>query len=336
MNNENSSENEQNKQHTESKTFKILAIIFLAIGALILIAGMLVDRGVYSKTTSLGYQLGYIIGKTLLVAFFVYIVQKIFKKNKRRALMVFSIIFLLGSCISTVNAVNRRSNEIRLNKVAMTKLISISRDYASGKDLNPAKLDESTYGNMSPLLDLCNQYYISFQKLSTNMKKDVANSHLETALGADAFTSSAKTKDAQKRVELLITELDKFQLDANKITKNMKTDINNSDIPQIYKKDVASGFEKGQLKSSAMLDEYIVFEKNFMKKIDESIIFMSTEKGNYEVKNNMVYFTSNDTLTKFNKNMSDIQALAIKETTIVNDMKKLGNEQLDNMESLNK
>lgn len=336
MDNENSTENEQNQQHTESKTFKILAIIFLAIGALILIAGILVDRGVYSKTTSLGYQLGYIIGKILLVAFLVYIVQKIFKKNKRRALMVFSIIFLIVSCVVTASSVNKRSEEIRLNKVAMTKLISISRDYADGKDLNPAKLDESTYGNMSPLLDLCNHYYISFQKLSTDMKKDVADSHLETALGADAFTTPAKTKDAQKRVELLITSLDKFQLDANNITKNMKTDIINSDIPEIYKKDVASGFEKGQLKSSAMLEEYIVFEKSFMKKIDESIIFMSTQKGNYEVKNNMVYFTSTDTLTKFNKNMSDIQTLAIKETTIVDNMKKLGNEQLDNMESLNK
>ena len=334
MDSENTIENEQHTQ--QSKTLKILAIIFFVIGALIFIVGVLVDRGAYSKTTSLSYQTGYIIGKFLVVAFLVYIVQRIFKKNKRLALMVFSIIFLIVSCVTTVSAVNKRSHEIKLNKVAMTKLISISRDYADGKDLNPAKFDESTYGNMSPFLDLCNHYFISFQKLSTDMKKDVADTHLETAIGADAFTSPAKIKDAQKRVELLITQLDKFQVDANNITKNMKTDIVNSDIPEIYKKDVASGFEEGQVKSSAVLEEYILFEKNVMKKIDESIIFMSTQQGNYEVKNNMVYFNSNDALTKFNKNMSDIQAFSIKETSIENNMKKMVNDQLNTMESLNK
>ncbi|MBU3177859.1 DUF3053 family protein [Clostridium estertheticum] len=336
MNENNMVENELHEQHAESKIFTILAIIFFVIGAIISIVEILVQRSVYLKTANISSQLGYIIGRIIAVVLIAYIVRLIFKKKKGRALMIFSIIFLLASSVTTANAINKRTEEISFNKVAMHKLISMSSDYAAGKDLSSDKLENSKYGNMAPLLDLCNQYFISYQKLSANLKTEVSKAHVETLLSADTFSTPAKTKDSQERLKTLISGLGQFETEANKITEKMNTDVNNVDIPQVYKEDVASGFEKGQLQSSAMIKKYIAFETSFIKKINDSVTFMVSEKGNYEVKNNMVYFKSPATLAKFNKNMTDIQKLAIEETTLINDMKKTAEKQLDYMKTLDK
>ncbi|MBX4261381.1 DUF3053 family protein [Clostridium estertheticum] len=336
MNENNMVENELHEQGAESKIFTILAIIFFLIGTIISIVEILVQRSAYLKTANISSQLGYIIGRIIAVVLIAYIVRLIFKKKKGCALMIFSIVFMLASSVTTANAINKRTEEISFNKVAMHKLISMSSDYAAGKDLSSDKLENSKYGNMAPLLDLCNQYFISYQKLSANMKSDVSKAHVETLLSADTFSTPAKTKDTQERLKTLTSGFGQFETDANKISKKMNTDINNVDIPQIYKEDVAAGFEKGQLQSSAMIKKYIAFETSFIKKINDSVTFMVSEKGNYEVKNNMVYFTSPATLSKFNKNMNDIQKLAIEETTLINDMKKTAEKQLDYMKTLDK
>ena len=336
MNENNTFENELHAPHDESKIFTILAIIFFFIGTIISIGEIMVRNSSYLKMANTNGQLGYIFGRIIGVIFIAHIVRLIFKKKKGCALMIFSIVFMLSSGVTTANAINKKSEEISFNKVAMQKLISISSDYAAQKTLSPDKLESSKYGNMAPLLDLCNQYYISFQKLNANMKTDVSKANLATVLSADTFSTLAKTKDAHEKLKMLISGFGQFGLDANNITKKMNTDVKNADIPQIYKEDVATDFEKAQVQLNAIIKKYIVFEISFIKKIDESVIFMENEKGNYEVKNNMVYFTSTATMTKFNKNMADIQKLSAEETTLINDMKKTGEKQLDYMKTLGK
>jgi|GEM_PF-3412846 len=340
MNKINPVENDLQVQHSESIIFTIMGVVFLVIGTLVLLLRLLVDENISFGTNNVPYQsafiIGNIIGNILIVTFIVCIAIFVFKKKKRRALMILSIIFLVLSCITTTNAFVVRVKENKLNKIAMDKLISICRDYANGNDLKSEKLEKSKYGSMSPFLDLSNQYFISYKKLATDMNTEVVDINIATILGSDTYSSSEKINDAQKKVQLLISAFDKFEGDSDKIQKDMKQDVNNLDIPIRYKKGVVDGFEDGQIESSSKIKKYILFEKNFGKKINDNLSFMLEEKGNYEVKNNLIYFSSNDDLNKYNIFISDIQKLATEEASIVKEMQQSTNKQLDKLENLNK
>ncbi|MGH4124586.1 MAG: hypothetical protein ACREV6_16815 [Clostridium sp.] len=333
-------QNDPKEKHKESRIFTILAIIFFVIGTLISLLQLLVNDNISLKTTNLARQSGYIIGsiiaRILIVAFLVCLARFAFKKKKGRSLMILSIVFLMVSGITTISAFAARGKENRLNKVAMAKLITICRDYAGGKDLNSQKLDKSKYGSIAPFLDLSNQYFISFKKLSSDMNTEMLKFNLVTILGTDTYSSSDKMNDAQKRVRTLLMSLDRFESNADKITKTMKVDLNNLDIPIRYKQDVVAGVEKGQIKSSGIIKNYILFEKNFIKKVDENISFMLKSKENYEVKNNMIYFSSDDDMTKYNQFITDVQELAKEEASITSKMRKNGNQEIDTLENLNK
>ncbi|MCB2295857.1 hypothetical protein LGK95_20555 [Clostridium algoriphilum] len=327
-------------QRPESKMFTIIAIILFIVGVIISLLQLLLNDDISLRTTDLPNHseivIGIMIGKLVLVAILLLAAQFMFKKKKGRISMILSIIFLIVASITTTSAFVARSKENRLNKVAMQKLISIASHFADNKDLDADKLEESRYGSIAPFLNLSNQYFISYKKLSTAMNADIKKLNVRTIVGASTFTTSAKINSSQQKIQVLMSELDKYASDTDKITNNMKSDVSKLDIPIRYKENIVTGFADGQLKAGDSLKNYVIFEKSFLKVIDTNMSFMLKEKANYMVKYNLIYFTKPADLATYNIYLTDLRKKAAEEVTMLNKIKSDNNKQLDNLEDLNR
>lgn len=330
MNESTSFENNKKNQPNENSAFKILGIIFFILGILISLLQLLVAESGSSN------QLYYIFGGIVLALVLILIANFAFKKKKGLALMILSIVFLILSIILTSNAFVKKIEENRLNNLAIDKFVGLSRDYASGKDLSTEKYKESDYGKLTPLLNLTEGYFISYKKLNNDLSTQLTTVNFQTILAADTYSSQAKTEDAQKKLRAVTASFDQFDANSSKIISNMQSDLTKLDIPTNYKNGIVAGFNKAQVTTTEKLKSYIQVEKSTVKKMDDLMSFMLSQKGTYEVKDKKVYFTSSDTLTKYNSFISDLQKLADQEASITNEMKASMNKNIDDINKYNK
>lgn len=340
MNETNTIEAQSQKQNSQSNIFMILGIVFLVLGAIIFLLQLLLNDNISMTTTDLpthsAFVIGIVIVKLVIVTAVFVAALFMFKKKKGLIAMIVSILFLIAAIITTTSAFAARSKENRLNKAAMNKIISMSRDFVDNKDLDDTKLEESKYGSITPFLNLSNQYFVSYKKLSTDMNADIKEFNVSSIVSANTFTSSANIISAQQKIQVLMNKLDKYELDADKTSKNMSSDVSKLDIPIRYKEDLVNGFAKGQLKSSASLKKYVTFEKGFLKIIDTNMSFMLKSKKNYTVKNNLIYFKNFTDMSTYNIYLTDLRTKVAQEVIMLNEIKSDNNKQLDNLEDLNK
>ncbi len=330
------SENELEKKHSERKSFKIMGIVFFTLGIIIQLGIVLSNISSNSSSrdgsNQLEYAFGRIIGMALVLSFLIFIVRFIFKKKKNLAVMILSILFLFSSISSASNAISQRRDENRLNNLGKDKFINMARDYTEGKTLTPENFKKSDYGSMAPFLKLTEQYFISCKKLNISFKSQIDSINFETILAPDTFSSSDKIKAAQARLNPSISEFDQLESDINKLVKNMHSDISKLDIPKDFKEGIIAGFENAQVKSGDNIKNYIQAEKNIINKMEEILSFMLSEEGNFQVKDNKIYFYSNDAMSKYNRFVDDLQQLASQETSIKNKITDSMNQKLNEME----
>ena len=333
----NSVENEKQNKPSESKVFIILGIIFFVLGIMISLLQLLVSKDMISTTNSkLGYMVVGIIARIVLAIICAIVGGFIVKNKKGQVLMLISIIYLALSMIITANALVKRSEEVKLNKVAMSKFASIANDYSTGKDLSNEKFDKAKYGSLASFLTLSDQYFVSFKKMNTDLNTEIGELNLETILGADSYSSPETIKDSQNRLNTTLDTFNKFETNANKSIKKLQSGVNDLDLSPEYKKGFVAGFQKSQIESNSKFKNYMEIEKNIIKKMNELMSFMSTENVNYEVKDNRVYFKTNDTLDKYNKYIEDLQKLVVKETAAQKEMQDSVSKKIENLDKLTK
>lgn len=327
-NNTNISENQNfefkvNKNENKRGFLFILSIVFFILGLL----SSCIKAFIYFKDSSYYVNVPYASGRaTATIVISLVIVAALFLLStrvfsKRRLLLLFSIIYLLGSFSSTGAAiVENSSKENKLNKAAKDKFISMCNEVASEKEINEENFDKSVYGRITPFLSLANDYLIKFQNHSNDISKNIDSLELHKILSASALSSTEEINNSKKKIDDCRKIFDKHETEYNDLIENFTTSASTLELPKSFKSSMLEGFKKSQNETREKISNFLKVERDILTNIDNILDFMLSIQGKYVVKNDKILFENKADLNKYNEYIEELQTLAQKETDIKKNM----------------
>ncbi|MDS0525503.1 DUF3053 family protein [Clostridium sp. SHJSY1] len=298
----------------------ILSIVFFILGFLASFLNSFIHF-IQESRISLSNFINYYDWKNIVINLIIIVIlfslsTRVFKK--KGILLIFSIIYLIGSFSLTVINFNDLSKTIN----ARDKLISICNDISAGKDISEETYNKSEFGKLTPVLDLLKDYRTKSMEFSTNISKDISSMNIDNILSMDTFSSTDKINDAKKKIENLSKIYDKYEIDYSDLMINFQTDVSDLELPNAFKSSFLDGFKNSQLETRNTLGMFFSIERDVFSKFTNLLDFMITMQGNYTIQNNQMLFKTNATLNKYNSYIEEIENLAQKETEIQNTMKE--------------
>lgn len=300
----------------------VLSIVFFTLSFLLSCLKALIDflrESQINKAYAMGYAAGTIIISMVIIVILLLLSTRVFKKKV--FMLIFSIIFLLVSFLSTADAMETSLKEIKMTKAAEDKIISMFTNMANGKDISEENFDKSVYGNMTPILYVLKDFGVNSYKLSTDISKDIDALDFENMLTANTLGSTEKINNAKKNIDESIKIYDKYEIEYNNLITNLNKSISELELPKSFKKGFLEGFTQAQEENGSKLSNLFKVEKDVSNKVNSILNFMLSIKGKYTVENDRILFETNDDLNKYNGYIEDIQKLAQEETNIKNDLR---------------
>ncbi|NRT86365.1 DUF3053 family protein [Clostridium beijerinckii] len=323
-NNANLSENQNlefkvNKNESKKGFLFILSIVFFALGLLLSCIKAFInfrDSSYYVNTSyALGYATTTIVISLVVIAALFLLSTRVF--DKKGLLLIFSIIYLLGSFSSTGAAIVQNSlKESKLNKAAKDKFISMYNTAVNEKEISEENFDKSVYGHMTPFLSLTNDYFIKFQKHANDISKDIDSLELDKTLSASALGSTEEINNSKKKIADCRKIFDKHETEYNDLIVNFTTSASTLELPKSFKSDMLEGFKKSQNETREKITDFLKVERDILTNIDNILDFMLSVQGKYVVKNDKILFETEADLNKYNEYIKELQTLAQKETDL--------------------
>lgn len=324
-----------NGKKTKKGFLFILSVVFFVIGFLISCLNTFIylrqSYEITSFNTKSYYILGTIIISIIIIIAFSLLSNHVFKK--KRALLIFSIIYLLGSFLLITITVQAAIKEVKIAENAKDKLISICNDIDAGKDISNINYDKSEYGKLAPILDLVTDYGIKSSKLSTNITENLSSSGIESLFSSDTFSSTEKLNNGKKKLNDCAQIYSKSEDEFSDLMSDLENSVLTLELPSALKSEFLDDFRKSQTKTIKNISDLFKVENDIFSKTNDVLNFMSSIHGNYVIQNNQILFKRDADLNKFNSYTQDIRKLLEKGSEINESMitsQRLDLDQLNN------
>lgn len=312
----------------------ILSIVFFTLGFLLSCFKGFINfkKNSYINTSyAMGTATGAILVSIIIIVILFLFSIRVFKK--KGILLIFSIIYLIGSFSSTTVALETYLNETTMmSKAADDKLIILFNNIANGKDISAENFDKSVYGNKTPLLYLIKDYSIKSHQLSTDMSKDIDSLDSNNILDVNNLVSTEKINDTKEKIDNSIKIYDKYEAEYNNLITNFKTSFLALELPKSFKDGFIQSFNKSQDKNNNKINNFFKVERDSYTKLNNIMDFLLSIQGAYTVKDNKIIFETTDNMNKYNGYIEDIKKLANEEydiTNSINDSLKLKLDELN-------
>lgn len=312
-----------NKNESDKGFLFILSIVFFALGFLLSCLKAFInfrDKSYYVNTSyASGNATATIVISLVIIAVLLFLSTRVF--NKKGLLLIFSIIFLLGSFSSTGATIVQNSiNENKLNKAAKDKFISMCNDAVNEKEINEENFDKSVYGHVTPFLSLTNDYFVKFQKHSNDISKNIDSLELHKILSASALSSTEEINNSKKKIADCRKIFDKHETEYNELIENFTTSASTLELPKSFKNGMLEGFKKSQNETREKVSNFLEVEREILTNIDNILDFMLSIQGKYVVKNDRILFETEADLNKYNGYIKELQTLSQKEADLKKNM----------------
>lgn len=327
-NNTNISENQNlefkvNKNESKKGFIFIFSIVLFALGLLLSCLKAFInfrDKSYYVNTSyASGYATTTIVISLVIIAALFLLSTRVF--NKKGLLLIFSIIYLLGSFSATGAAIVKNSlNENKLNKAAKDNFISMCNNVVNEQEINEESFDKTVYGRMTPFLCLTNDYFIKFQKHSKDISKNINSLELDSILSSSALGSTEEINNSKKKIADCRKIFDKHETEYNDLIVNFATSASTLELPESFKSGMLEGFKKSQNETRDKLSDFLKGERDILDKIDNIMDFMLSIQGKYVVENDKILFKTETDLNKYNGYIKELQTLTQKETDLKKNM----------------
>ncbi|BCZ45846.1 hypothetical protein psyc5s11_19130 [Clostridium gelidum] len=327
-NNTNLSENQNlefkvNKNESKKGFIFIFSIVLFALGLLLSCLKAFInfrDKSYYVNTPyASGYATTTIVISLVIIATLFLLSTRVF--NKKGLILIFSIIYLLGSFSLTGATIAENSlKENKLNKAAKDKFITMCNNVVNEKENNEESFDKTVYGHMTPFLYLTNDYFIKFQKHSNDISKNIDSLELHSILSSSALGSTEEINNSKKKIADCRKIFDKHETEYNDLIVNFATSASTLELPKSFKSGMLEGFKKSQNDTRDKLNNYLKVERDILDNIDNIMDFMLSIQGKYTVKNDKILFETEADLNKYNGYIKELQTLAQKETDLKKNM----------------
>jgi hypothetical protein len=312
-----------NKNESNKGILFILSVVFFALGLILLCLKAFIsfrDKSYYVNTSyASGYAAATIVFSLVIIVALFLLSTRVFKKKE--LLLIFSIIYLLGSFLATGAAIVENTlKENKLNKAAMNKFISMCNNAVNEKEINEENFDKTVYGHMTPLLSLTNGYFVKFQKHSNDTSKAIDSLELDNILSASALGSTEEMNNSKKKLADCRKILDEHETQYNDLIANFATSTSALELPKSFKSGMLEGFKKSQNETREKVSDYLKVERDILTKIDNILDFMLSIQGKYVVKNDKILFETQSDLNKYNGYIKELETLTQKETDLKRSM----------------
>jgi hypothetical protein len=301
----------------------IFSIVLFALGLLLSCLKAFVnfrDKSYYVNTPyASGYAATTIVISLVIIAALFLLSTRVF--NKKGLILIFSIIYLLGSFSLTGAAIVENSlKENRFNKAAKDKFISMCNDVINQKEINEEIFDKTVYGHMTPFLFLSNDYLIKFQKHSNDISKNIDSLELNSILSANTLGSTEEINNSKNKIADCRKIFDKHETEYNDLVVNFITSASTLELPKSFKSGMLEGFNKSQNETRDKVNNFLKVERDILDNIDNIMDFMLSIQGKYIVKNDKILFKTDADLNKYNGYIKELQTLTQKETDLKKNM----------------
>lgn len=307
---EQSSNTNTNNSHTNLKWVFILVIVCL---------GIFIYGSAYPNTTN---NFNFLFGQNLVHGFFIWgifhtILGKKLKLDRTKA--SYSFLFIFGSLIAS-DFIGYSQQEFA-SKQMFTEIqkdfstITNSSTDAQGmpqrieKPLDTTPTTKGELGEMerhikilmNHIVSLKNDYLLEINAIGWEMILDPSRLNEDSTL-IESKIIIQKAKDI----------LEKYRAKHHTLLKDLREDINNSNISESAKKQATNGFDASMAEASANIDASWNLEERTLEEFENIITLLSAKKDVWVIQNNQILFANDDDLNTFNSYIASIQDLVNK------------------------
>jgi len=288
----------------------------------------------YSSSAIAG-AIGVIIGFSLIsiFAFILSIIALVFRKNnygKITAIVSF-ITILINICIlflpTSENIKNQDTYSI-INNMA-DEFTSTWDKINEGEILDSRNYEENEYGEITPIMQLYNNWLVDTQSDYLDMFREIEECELAMILKPETITNAKNLSKAKSNVEKLNTVLGEYETKIINRFDELPLEVSKLNISEDKIQSFLSGYNKTKNEGVDNVLVFFMIEYSLVNEMNSLLDFMALKQDQVKLSNNMLLFTKQEDTDTYNEYITNINTLAASEQQWLESMSNLGKIKAD-------
>lgn len=282
----------------------IFPIILLSISLISIFYEILIYSSFYSNAENIGGLLGNRFARSLIITLVLYFPwKKLLKKKNLNFIFLFSLVFFIISSYQHIHIykLNKSLKETSDLQTLFKDFESYIKDIEKNKDENTQIFKKEDYGELTDYSKILQNYFSEIQYKMQQLNIIIESLDFDNSLDESILSNIDSILIKQKDLKIAIAVLDSF----NNIYSNLFTDTKNHldkmNNKSKIKSDIIRGSKRGIDDSFPNIEAYFKIEKENFSCLLDILSFMQSIFGQYSFSDNILIFSSDSDVTKYNK-----------------------------------
>ncbi|WBW97165.1 hypothetical protein [Oceanirhabdus sp. W0125-5] len=282
---------------------------------------------------SLGYLLGSIIGRCVIVFGISELIYKVSKKSKNKIILIMSIIYLVSSIGMLSNKISqaeeKKQNEYKKITLAEEKIRLLMNSSLSEKKIEKEDITYEKYGQAQECVSFVQDLYSEVQLIEFDKNDQIYELNGTLILSYNTVSDINELLDVRMKINQSIDSLNEYYDSIYKIYETYVEKIKTFNDSNDYSKNFAIGFNQTVQRTLNKLTYIKNAHTDQYKFMDNILKFLEEKEGKYEFHDEQLIFFTNEDVDEYNKLIDEYNNSVDVFTKLINDNDEKVKEAMD-------